>query len=344
MKRNFCRAVSVLGCASLLLSCGNSGGQKDSGTEPLCVSVMEVKKSEDISLRSYVGKVEASQNMIVATRIPGTVESVNVKKGSRVKVGDVIAVIKSESVDAAYKAAQATLEQAQDGYGRLMRLQGNGNVTEVQRVETQTRLRQAEAAFSAAEAAVEQCRIKAPYSGVIGEMFIERGADIPLSAPVARLLNVSDVEIHFSVPENEIASVRTGSSATVEVTAVGRTVPATVAVKGVDASLLSHCYGCVLVPGVPCPDILPGMVCKVRLRDDRGSAIIVPMRSVKTDASGRYVWCVDTDGTVLKKHIVCGGFATDGVIVSGGLREGDRLVVEGQRIVSSGMKVNVKVL
>lgn len=339
-------ALALALCPVVFLSCDEVArpGRKAEVAEPVSVNVRRVEAVSDVCKRTYVGRVEASQNTVVSSQTSGTVESVNVKKGRRVKAGEVIAVVKSQNAESAYSMAKATLEQARDGYDRMMQVYSKGGVTEVQKMEVTTQLRKAEASFEAAESALDKCRIKAPYSGVVDEIFIEQGVEVALMAPVARVLNVSKVEIHFPVPENEIAGMTVGEESSVEIPAAGKTIKANLTVKGVDASPLAHTYDCVLVPSESCAEILPGMVCKVRLANDSGKEIIIPMRSVMTDNSGRYVWCADNDGVISKKHIVCGGFAGDGIIVSDGLAEGDLLVVEGQRKISSGMKVKIKEL
>lgn len=346
MKRSFVNVAILTICTAASLSCGEAvmPGRKTEVVVPVTVDVMRVEAKPNIYKKSYVGRVEASQNTVVSSQTSGTVESVNVKKGRRVKAGEIMAVVKSQNAESAYSMAKATLEQAQDGYDRMMQVYPKGGVTEVQKMEVTTQLRKAEASFEAAESALEKCRIKAPYSGVVDEIFIEQGVEVSVLAPVARVLNISSVEIHFPVPEKEMAELETGCKSTVEIPAAGKSITATLAIKGVDASPLSHTYDCVLIPSESCPEILPGMVCKVRLSQDGGSSIVIPMRSVMTDNTGRYVWCADNDGVISKKRVVCGGFAGNGVIVSDGLMEGDLLVVEGQGKVSSGMKVKIKKL
>lgn len=346
MKGYILNAVSLALCAAASVSCGEvvRPGMKAETVEPVTVDVMRVEARQGVCRNSYVGKVEASKNTLITSQVSGTVESVNIKKGRKVKAGDVIAVVKSQSVESAYSMAKATLEQAQDGYDRMMQVYPKGGVTEVQKMEVTTQLRKAEASLEAAESALEKCRIKAPYSGVVDELFIENGQEISALATVARILNIGSVEIHFNVPEKEIAAIKLGEEAKVEVPAAEKAFSANVSIKGVDASPLSHSYECVLVPSEPAQEILPGMVCKVSLSQDKNNAIIIPMRSVMTDNSGRYVWCSDSEGVISKKHIRCDGFAEDGVIVSEGLCDGDLLVIEGIRKVSSGMKVKINLL
>ena len=349
MKHIYSELSVLFLCAAVCISCSEAENlknklHKETVPEPVCVSVMEVTGTYDVCLKTYVGRVEPSKNVVLTTPFPAKVERVNIKKGRQANEGDVIAVLKSETVESAYAMAEATLVQARDGYDRMMQVYTDGGVTEVQKMEITTQLRKAEASFAAAKDALEKCNVRAPYSGIVDEVFVEEGVELGLSAPIVRLLNVSAIEIHFPVPENEIKGIALGCAAQVQVPAADMTVDARVVIKGVDASPLSHSYDCVLVPQTRCPDILPGMVCKVRLKSDNGRRIIIPMRSVRTDSRGRYVWCADENGTILKKYVTSEGFADSGVIISEGLEEGDRLVVDGHRKVSTGMKVKVKEL
>ena len=111
--------------------------------------------------------------------------------------------------------------------------------------------------------------------------------------------------------------------------------------KGLAASPLSHSYDCTLRLLSDNPGIMPGMVGKVYIDDPAYDGIVLPASVVKTDVSGRYVWAVD-DGVVYKKYIKTAGFASDGLIVSDGLDDGDYVIVEGMHKVSSGMRVKIQ--
>lgn len=349
MGNRYFGVAAVVLCAAVSISCNEAGKLKEklhreAVPEPVCVNVMRVSGTDDVCLRSYVGRVEPSRNAVLTAAFPGKVESVNIKKGRCAMAGEVIAVLKSETVESAYKMALATYEQARDGYDRMMQVYPNGGVTELRKMEVTTQLRKAEAALDAAKDALDKCNVRAPYTGIVDEVFVEEGVELVLAAPIARILNVSNVEIHFPVPENEIRGIALGGLAEVEVPAADAVCEARVIIKGVDASPLSHSYDCILAPETKCQDILPGMVCKVRLRSDNGRRIIIPMRCVMTDAHGRYVWCAGQDGVISKKYVIPDGFSDTGIVIAEGLQDGDLLVVDGFRRVSTGMKVKVKEL
>ena len=161
-----------------------------------------------------------------------------------------------------------------------------------------------------------------------------------MSEPVARIMDISSAEISFSVPESEIGGISVGMRMSLTVPALGDSIyDARVTVKGISASAVSHSYSCTLVPDAPVEGLMPGMVCKVTVKE-MDSGIVIPASVVRTGMDGRYVWTV-RDGRAEKRSVVIGGFSGDGVTVESGLESGDLLIVEGARKVSSGMAVKV---
>ena len=262
----------------------------------------------------------------------------NVSEGDFVRKGDVVAVVESQTVKSTWEMAHASLRQAEDGYSRLMQVHGKGGVADVKMVEVETQLSKARASAAAADKALEDCRIKAPFDGVVGDVSAEQGVEVSAMAPLVRLLDISSVEVKISVPESEIAGMSINDRAVVSVPALGEIrFPAVLESKGVSASPVSHTYACSMAPEAKVPGLMPGMVCKVTFEDE-SHAVCVPASVIRTDSDGRYVWVVE-DGRVEKRHISSGGFSGKDVVVTSGLAEGDAVICEGIQKVSSGMYV-----
>ncbi|MDO5443547.1 MAG: efflux RND transporter periplasmic adaptor subunit [Bacteroidia bacterium] len=310
--------------------------------EPVPVRVLTVSNEAVGTSASYVGKVEPSKNAIILNQFPGTVEEINAVRGRKISKGSVIARINSETVKSAYDIAKATLEQAEDGFKRAEQVYGSGAVTEVKMVEIRTRLEQARAAEKSARQALEDCEIKAPFTGVVNEVYVQKGENVGAAAPLVQMMDVESVEIHFSVPESEYADIAIGEKAEVEIPALHRTVSGTVAVKGIAASALSHAYDFTLKGISDTYQLMPGMVCKVRIQAEGDEMMVVPASAVMTDMEGRYIWGVTDDGTVCKTYVTVGGYAGKGIVITEGLEEGDRVIVDGSRKVSTGMKVKTE--
>lgn len=307
--------------------------------EPIPVTVQVLEKEDVFSSTNYVGRVEPSKSAIIMNQYPGTLEELYAVKGRNVSKGEVLGKVHSEAVLSAYEMARVTLAQAEDGYARAQQVYKEGGVTEVKMVEIRTQLAKARAAESSAKQALDECTVRAPFDGVVGDIYCHNGEHVGAASPLVQILDIGDIEIHFSVPENEYNKIAVGARAQVEIPAAEKTVGASVAVKGISASALSHAYDFTL-KGISDPrSLMPGMVCKVRLTSSGDGELVIPATAVMTDTKGRYVWNVTEDETVCKTYVAVGGYAGKGIIISEGLNEGDKVIVEGSRKVSTGMKV-----
>ena len=339
--------MTMPAAAAVLLafvSCSAGTGRKDGGTktEPVQVRVAEVSEKAGPVGNSYVGTAVAAKSAFVSSPYPGKLASMNVSKGEKVRKGQVIAEIESYAVKSSWESARATLKQAEDGYDRAMKVHGSGSLPDVKLVEVETRLAKARSAAAAAEQALEDCRVKAPYDAVVSDIFTDPGMELNALFRIARVVDISTMEIHFPVPENEIGRLETGMSATVEIPALDAVnLQGRLTYKGVEASPLSHTYSCSLVLDRQLPELRPGMVCEVRIDGDGAGGFVIPAASIRTDRDGRYVWTVTDEGIVRKTYIAAGGFSGRGVIVSEGLSEGDLVITEGMQKVCTGMKVRV---
>ena len=154
------------------LSCTQKRAEEKS---PVTVSVISVGSSSSCSGDVYVGQVCASRSAVVTAPYGGTLVSASVSQGDRVKASQELAKVESSGVQSSYEMACATLRQAEDGYQRLSKVYGSGSVADVKMVEMQTNLEKARAAEASARKAVEDCTLKAPFSGVVGEIYAEEG-------------------------------------------------------------------------------------------------------------------------------------------------------------------------
>ncbi|MBQ2331799.1 MAG: efflux RND transporter periplasmic adaptor subunit [Bacteroidales bacterium] len=316
-------------------------GHGHSGEEPLTVVVMEARFSESSAEKVYVGTVKASNASILRAPAPGTVVSLSVREGEPVKQGCEVARIESQPVCSAYEMAKARLSQAQDGLERAQKLFDAGSIPEVKMVEVRTLCEQAQAAEKAAADAYGKQTLRAPFDGVVDRIFTTVGVEAAMAEPLVSIVDITDLTIDFSIPENEFSTVQEGRRAKVEISALNKTVKGKVLSKGVTASLLSHSYNCSIKTDAPVSGLMPGMVCKVILSSQGRKSLIVPASAVKTDGNGRFVWTVEKD-CVNKVYVRTGGFSGDGVILSEGIEEGDEIIIEGSRKVSSGMRVNTQ--
>lgn len=335
------KKLFLLSLTLIALSCTDRSSKNTVVKEPINVGVLTVTPMSSQYYKVYVGEIGASGSAIISASHSGTLEALNVEQGTHVSKGDVMAEIESKNVLASYEISHATLRQAEDGYERVKKVHESGTVADVKLVEIETQLAKARAAAKSSELSLEECKIKAPFSGTVSDVLVEQGVHVNPGTPILKLVDLSTVEVAIPVPEGEIGRIKIGQKALIDVPALNICgIEARVALKGVTASSPSHTYKCTLIPDKKQVNLYPGMVCKVRLSEVSDSLRIrIPASSVEMDANGKFVWTLN-DGVVGRSYVTVDGYQEKGVIVSSGLEAGDKVIVKGAAKVSTGMKVN----
>lgn len=337
MIRCFVLAVS----ASLALAGCQVKEEKTGGPSPVRVKVMKVALSEQKTSGRFSGTVEEAAGTPLSFSVMGTVNAVSFRLGDRVEKGQLLASLDATSVRSSYDAAKAALVQAEDAYRRMKELHGKGSLPEIKWVEVQSKLQQARSMEEMARKNLKDCKLYAPFSGVIADKSVEVGQNVIPGMAVGKLLGVSRLKVKISMPETEIASVSLHQKAEIVVPALGsRRFSGMVSEKGIMADPFSRSYEMNIDVADAGGDLMPGMVAEVRLAGaDGGTAVIVPARIVQLDEKNRsFVW-IDNNGVAEKRVISCGDFAGDGVVVASGLKADDRIIVEGQQKVCNGTKI-----
>lgn len=335
------KKLFLLPLTLIALSCTDRASKNTVVKEPINVGVLTVTPMSSQYYKVYVGEIGASGSAIISASHSGTLEALNVEQGTHVSKGDVMAEIESKNVLASYEISHATLRQAEDGYERVKKVHESGTVADVKLIEIETQLAKARAAAKSSELSLEECKIKAPFSGTVSDVLVEQGVHVNPGTPILKLVDLSTVEVAIPVPEGEIGRIKIGQRALIDVPALNVCgIEARVALKGVTATSPSHTYKCTLIPDKKQVNLYPGMVCKVRLSEVSDSLRIrIPASSVEMDANGKFVWTLN-DGVVGRSYVTVDGYQEKGVIVSSGLEAGDKVIVKGAAKVSTGMKVN----
>lgn len=340
MKKEF--VIASLWFIPFLTGC-QGDVEKPKANEPVKVKAVVVKDYAYVNLMRYSGTVEEENGTSLSFAVAGTIKTMNVRLGQHVSAGQLIATLDPTSMQNSHKVAHAALEQAEDASRRMKELHDKGSLPDMKWVEVQSKLEQARSMEQIARRNLDDCRLRAPFSGIIAEKSMEAGENVAPGMPVARLVTASSLVVRISVPEAEMRSVRTGQKADVAVTAIGgEKIAARVVEKGVVANPLSRTYEVRLKLENTDKEVLPGMVTEVFLHSYNTASVslcVIPAHVVQIDEYNRsFVWVVK-DGKACKRVIVCGEYIADGVTVVSGLSANDSIIVEGQQKVCEGTEV-----
>jgi RND family efflux transporter MFP subunit len=339
------KSVSLLPVAivffSLALCCCTSDAFQPKNGSAIKVTIETVKGSDAMNTMNYVGVVEEKSSVALSFSSMGTIEQIYVSEGTLVTKGQLLARLDPTAAKNLFDATVSTLKQAQDGYKRLKSIYDAGSLPEVQMVEMETKLQQAQSTYNIVKKGLEDCSLYAPISGIIGKKTAETGENTIVGKPALTILDISSVKVKFSVPENEISVITPACKSVITVAALGdKEFSGGSLEKNVVANSVSHTYPAFITLPNPRKELLPGMVCRVGIRingDSRG--IVVPIGIVMAMADGRnFVWG-EKEGMAKRIFVTTGEAKGNGVEIQSGLLPGDRIITEGYQKISEGDKI-----
>lgn len=325
----------------LTAACGHDSHDKLSSVPPVRVKTLEVTDDGIDIVSNYSGTVAEGSGTVVSFSTAGTIKTLSVKEGDRVSKGQLIGTLDDGTLRNANDIAQSTLSQARDAYRRMKMLHDSNSLPEMKWVEVESKLRQAESAARIAEIALEDAKLYAPVSGVISEKTASVGQTIAPGLPVVKIVDIATVKVEISVPENEIASLPAGSTATIRLKSnSGTDYTGTLVEKSVVADPLSRSYTAKYQVDNRDGQLLPGMICDVTLsRGNDVKGVILPLSSVLLSADNtNFVW-LDSAGEACRRVVVPGEMLPEGVMIVSGLNKGDKVIVAGTEKVSRHTKV-----
>lgn len=329
-------ALSICGCSS---SSEHTGENKRAEIRVKTLTAGHDKKNIH---KEYVGLVEGSLSAFVSFPVMGTIEKIHVAEGHFVKKGDILAELDAYSLTHAHTAALALLNQAEDAMKRMQMLYDSESLAEIKYIEMQTDLEKARSAEAIARKNLEDSRLSAPFSGVIGKKTAEVGENVMPNQSVFTLIKIDNVHVKVAVPEKEIGSIRLGQPASVRVSALnGESFDGVIAEKGIAADPVSHTYDIRITVSNTGNGLLPGMVGNAVIYGNNGDdVIVVPNHCVQVAGNGeKFVWKV-SDGRAVKNTVRTGKQLSGGVEITHGLSGGEEIISEGYQKLSNGVNVN----
>lgn len=183
--RYSCLILTLAAISAMVTSCGFKK-EKSTVISPVKVDVIAANGTAQSVGRQYSGTVEGGEGADMSFTVAGTLKGIYVEPGQKVRKGQLLAEIDAASLQNASAVAEATLAQAQDAYTRLKKLHDANALPDIQWVDVQSKLHQAENAAAIARRAVGDARIYSPVNGVVAEKLAEVGQTVAPAVPVVK--------------------------------------------------------------------------------------------------------------------------------------------------------------
>lgn len=313
-------------------------------------ALVSVSKVKDTIFNHYLeiqGSVNTKENILIQPEVPGTLVALNVIAGQHVTKGQVL----GKTDDGGLSQQLASLENqytlAKTTYERQKNLWDQKIGSEIQYLQAQTQMISAQRAVAQIKAQLAKTVIRAPFTGVIDEVYAEKGEVVsPSQQGLMRIVNLNNMYVSTSIPETYIGKLKVGTEVGVYLTSLGKTYKGKVRQIGSFINPNNRSFG--IEVSVPNPDNLlrPNQVAKLKITDyTNKNVIVVPTNVVQEDGEkNKFVYIVtnikDKTG-IAKKVIVKVGQSSDNVTeILSGLSDNEVIVTEGMNTISEGMNLN----
>lgn len=334
----------------LLQSCGEKEKKKSYLRQVRPVRAIQISGTIPFNNRSFPGKAKASQEVNLSFNEAGTLIVLPIKIGDKVKKGELIAKLDPREFDAKLKSAKAEVTRDQQNYLRAKALVGKGHISKADYDLLKAKVAVSQANMDLAEKALTDSVIKAPFDGQIADRYVENFQTVSKQQPIARLLDISQIEMVIQIPENLITLVPNVKEITVQFDSFpNHFIPAQIKEVSHEASPDTRTYPLTLVMHQPKDiEILPGMAGKVKGKVNQANnaqnKLTIPASALVTKGEDNksYVWVIDMKAhQVHKRQVTIGELTADGVSILGGLHADEWVVTAGVHSLEEGDEVAI---
>jgi membrane fusion protein (multidrug efflux system) len=362
------RGAALVVTVVVLTACEKAAPQGQSAQMPPPeVTVIKVKAEAVPLTRELVGRLAATRTAQVRARVPGIILKRVYKEGTDVKAGDVLFQIDPAQLEATLHAQQAALAKAEadaanaaltaERYAELhakhLLSQQDLDTAVANERTTAAAVQQAKANVETAQLNLSYATVTAPIAGRANEALVDEGALVGQgeATPLTTIEQIDPIYVNFSLSERELEALQGSGtqnhSALIPKTETkvdvvlpdGKPYPYT---GSLDFSALSvdPSTGAVALRAVlPNPDhrLLPGMFVKLRVTlGEFDHAFVIPQAALARDEKGAYVLVVSGAGKVEQRRVDTLEMTRSDWVVTGGLADGDQVIVSGLQKVQPG--------
>jgi membrane fusion protein (multidrug efflux system) len=323
--------------------------------------------------RSYqfIGRIGAINTVQLRARVEGFLDKVQFTEGQEVKAGDLLYQIErapyQAQVDGAaakLASAQAVTINAQLQYNRSVELARNQNAPQSTVDQNKAALDSATASVAQAQAELEVAQINlgyteihSPIDGRIGRTTFTQGNLVNAASGVlATIVSQDPMYALFPVSQRQLEDIRedrqqeNGTLIKIEILvrlSNGKEYPHRGVWNFTDVQVDQQTDTLLMRATVPNPErqLIDGQFVTVSIRERKEQPrLVVPQAALQLDQAGSYVLVVNSDNKVEMRRITTGPQEGANIVITDGLKEGERVIVDGVQKVRVGQAVTTTVL
>lgn len=296
----------------------------------------------------FVGRVEAAQTVDVSFEVGGELVELPVRQGQALRPGALVAALDPLDFDLAVQEAEVQLRLARQDLERKETLLRDRSVSQSAVDDARAQFELTQIRLSQARKRQADARISAPFAAYVTRRFVDNHTRVRSGEVIARLLDLTELKIVVSVPEELMATV--SEDRVVAVSArfgflPDEVFPLTYRDNAGEANDVAQTYDVSFTMARPQRwNILPGMTASVRLEltESVNPAVTIPVNALLGDAAGGFfVWVYEPQTSkVIRRAVQAGALLAQGIVIDSGLADGELVVTAGASQLQPGMRIH----
>lgn len=302
-----------------------------------------------------IGFIEPIQGINISNESAGIVRAIHFESGQKVKAGDILLEFDADVEKANLRSAQGRLPAVQANLERMRQLFSRGSVSRGQLDDAQANYQELLGQVDSLKATIARRTVRAPFDGVMGIRNAFLGQYLNAGTDIARLEDISQFRIRFTIPQTRIADIAVGQSLNIFVDAYPDT-PFDGEITAIEPQVNPESGVVQVQASIPNQEgkLRSGMFAKLDVRLPTQTAqILVPQQAINFTLYGQTVYVVEEqrpeegkeraeNDTVLvatQRVIEVAEREEDYARVVKGLKAGETIVTSGQVRLSNGSHV-----
>lgn len=308
----------------------------------LPVEIALAKKGSISSWILTTATLEPDSQVTLVSETNGTVEKLYVEEGSVVREGQIIVQLAAREKQLALQKANIRLQNATMELDRRQKSYNQKIISQSEYDKAKFEMEVAESEKKSAEVEMDRITIRAPFSGIITERFIEKGQTIQVQTQLFTLVDRDPLKAKIYLPEKEIFGIQENQIVNLALNAQ-KDVKFQGRVRQVNPSVDPKTGTVkVTVEVTQAPEaVRPGSFIDVKLVTQRHEdSILIPKKALVEEAGEKYVFVI-SKGAATRKNVEIGFMDDQNAEILNGVNTGDSVVIAGQGSLRDGIKTEI---
>ena len=329
-----------------LLLCETSCEKHKEKHEQATLLVTSPIRMDTMTTKDYVCQIKAIRHIELRALERGYLQDYFIDEGKFVKQGTLMFQILPLLYKADQQKASAELSFAEIEYLNTKALADSNVVSKNELLMARAKLEKAKAELNLAQAHLDFTQIKAPFDGIMNRLEVRRGSLLDEGDLLTSLSDISQMWVYFNVPESEYLDYKTNLIREKNMKvglkmANNKMFDQVGIVETIEADFNNETGNIAFRATFQNPDRLirhgetGNVIVNVALKD----ALLIPQKATFEVLNTRYVYVVDKDNVIKSREITVGSEIPNLYIITKGLKEDDKILLEGLRLVSENDKI-----